>query len=151
MSPTLEAQKENALKAFYATIGAPLVTGRKLRDYSVRFASDVSVDEFEAEGRKITGQIQDAKVVEQVQHAVDVEQLQEQVEKLRDQLESVLVNWRHGFRPATEEKPAPAPKPAAKKPAAKKPATKKPAAKKPATKAATKKPAAKKPAPKTES
>jgi len=150
MNPTMEAQKEAATKALYTALGAPVVTGRKLRHLGARIAGDLATETevWEAEGRKLTGQIQESKVVEQVQSRVDVDQLQEQVEKLRDQLEGVLANWRHGFKPngsvttakppaAVEHAAKPAAKPAArkatpKKATARKPATRKPAARKPA-------------------
>ncbi len=146
---TMESQRETAGRAFYAVIGAPVVTGRKLRDFGMRVAVDLAGEAgvWEEEGRKLTGQIQDSKVVEQaidrveqVQERVDVEQIQEQVEKLRDQLEHVLVTWRIGFNPTNtkvEEKPAPRKATAAKKTATKATAVKKPAAKKPAAKKPT--------------
>ena len=151
MSPTMEAQRETASRALYLALGAPVVTSRKLRHFGTRLAEELAseAEVWEAEGRKLTGQIQESKVVEQVQSRVDVDQLQEQVERLRDQLEGVLANWRTGFKPnagTARRKAAPAAE-APVQTAAKKPAARKPAAKKPATKrAAARKPAAKKPA-----
>ena len=151
MSPTMEAQKEVAAKAWYAALGAPVVTGRKIRDLGSRIAGDLAseAEVWEAEGRKLSGQIQESKVVEQVQSRVDVDQLQEQVEKLRDQLEGELANWRHGFRPAvtgaadkmTTVQPTvrPVAEPTARKTPAKKAQTRKPAARKPATRKTTRK------------
>jgi hypothetical protein len=135
----------------YRALGAPVVTGRKLRELGTRIAGDLATEAevWETEGRKLTGQIQESKVVEQVQARVDVDMLQEQVEKLRDQLETVLTNWRSGFKPnSSAAKPAtvvevvsqptkPAAKPAARKPASKKPAAKKTATRKPAAKGPT--------------
>ena len=154
MITTLEAQRETAGKAVFVVIGAPVVTGRKLRDLGLRIAGELvgETDEWEAEGRKITGQLQEYKVVEQakdrvelVQERVDVEQLQEQVEKLRDQLERVLVNWRTGFTPTTKtrraapEKKASAPTTAAKTTVEKTTAKKTPAKKTTTTKTTAKK------------
>ena len=81
-----------------------------------------------------------------------LEQFQEKVEVLREQLETVLQNWREQFTPGVA-----APKPVKvevekaepRKPAAKKPAAKKPAAKPAAKKTTAKKPAAKPAAKKT--
>lgn len=148
MTSTIETSRESATKAMYRVLGAPVVTGRKLRELGSRLAGDLAVEAeaWEVEGRKLTGQIQESKVVEQVQARVDVDQIQEQVEKLRDQLEAALTNWRTGFKPnGTAHRKAPVaaePTPAAQpaKTAARKPAAKKPAAKKPAAKPAAKKP-----------
>jgi len=142
----MEARREAASKAWYTALGAPIVTGRKLRELGTRIAGDLAgeAEVWEAEGRKLTGQIQESKVVEQVQSRVDVDQIQEQVEKLRDQLEHVLVNWRHGFKPNGSAVAKPAEKPMAA--AAPKPAAKPAARKAPAKKATARKPAARKPA-----
>ena len=146
MIPTMETQKETAGKALYTLLGAPVVTSRKLRDFGARVAGDFADETvaWEAEGRKLTGQIQESKVVDQVQQRVDYEQLQEQVEKLRDQLETVLVNWRVGFTPARPAKKAeatapvkPATKTAPKKTTAKKTTAKKTTAKKTTAKKTT--------------
>lgn len=125
-------------KAAYALIGAPVWAAKRLADLTSDLG-DVSrreIQEWIKEGERITKRLSDRNVIEELSERVDLDQIQDQVERLRDQLESVLGNWRDSFRP---EKPA-TKKPAAKKPAAKKPAAKKPAAKKPAAK----KPAAKK-------
>jgi hypothetical protein len=81
--------------------------------------------QFEAwvdEGEKITQQLRDGKVVEELKDRVDFEQLQGRVEKLRDQLEDVLANWRDTFKPQEAEKAEVVSKP--KQAAAKKPAPK---------------------------
>jgi citrate synthase len=126
-------------KAAYAVVGAPVVAGRRIADWSGRMTKSAQ-SQFEAwvsEGEKLTEQFRDGSVVEDIKDRVDFDQLQGRVEKLRDQLEDVLANWRDSFRPQEAMK-AEAPKPkAAKKPAAKKPAAKKPAAKKPAAKKVT--------------
>jgi len=124
-------------KAAFAVVGAPVVTGRRIADWSSRMTKSAQ-KQFEAwvvEGEKITDQLRDGTVVEEIKDRVDFEQLQGRVEKLRDQLEDVLANWRDSFRPHEEEKAEV--KAESKKPAAKKPAAKKPAAK-PAAKAAPK-------------
>ncbi len=127
-------------KAAYALIGAPVWAAKRLAGLTSDLG-DISrreMQEWIKEGERITKRLSDKKVVEELSERVDLEQIQDQVERLRDQLESVLGSWRASFRP---DKPA-AKKPAARKPAAKKPATRKPATKKPAAK----KPAARKPA-----
>jgi cell division septation protein DedD len=131
-------------KAAYALIGAPVWAAKRLAEFTSDLG-DISrreMQEWIKEGERITKRLSDKKVVEELSERVDLEQIQDQVERLRDQLESVLGSWRDSFRP---DKPA-ARKAAAKKPATRKPAAKKPAAKKPAPKPAAKKPAAKKPA-----
>jgi molecular chaperone DnaK (HSP70) len=132
---------KDGMKAAYALIGAPVWAAKKINEMTAD-VSDVSKREFDAwvkEGEKLAKKLSDKKMVEELSGRVDLDQIQDQVEKLRDQLEAVLGNWRDSFR--AEAKPAA--KPAAKAPA-KKPAARKPAAKKPAT--AAKKPAARKPA-----
>ena len=137
-------------KAAYALIGAPVWAAKRLAELTSDLG-DISrreIQEWIKEGERITKRLSDKKVIEELSERVDLEQIQEQVERLRDQLESVLGSWRDSFRPdkPTAKKPA-VKKPATRKPAAKKPATRKPAAKKPAAKKpAAKKPAAKKPA-----
>ncbi|MEE8492304.1 MAG: histone H1-like repetitive region-containing protein [Acidimicrobiia bacterium] len=131
-------------KAAYALIGAPVWAAKRLAEFTSDLG-DISrreMQEWIKEGERITKRLSDKKVVEELSERVDLEQIQDQVERLRDQLESVLGSWRDSFRP---DKPT-ARKPAAKKPATRKPAAKKPSAKKPAAKPAAKKPAAKKPA-----
>lgn len=114
-------------KAAYAVVGAPVVAGRRIADWSGRMTKSAQ-QQFEAwvaEGEKLTEQLRDGSVVEEIKDRVDFDQLQGRVEKLRDQLEDVLANWRDSFRPQDAEK-ADAPKAkAAKKPAAKKAAAKK--------------------------
>ncbi len=142
-------------KAAYALIGAPVWAAKRLADITSDLG-DVTrreMQEWIKEGERLTKRLSDKKVVEELSERVDLDQIQDQVERLRDQLESVLGNWRESFRP---DKAAPskteAKKPAAKKPAAKKAAPSKTGAKKPAAKKAApsktgaKKPAAKKPA-----
>ncbi len=137
-------------KAAYALIGAPVWAAKRLAEFTSDMG-DVSrreMQEWIKEGERITKRLSDNSVVEELSERVDLDQIQDQVERLRDQLEAVLGNWRESFRP---DKPATkktaAKKPAAKKTAAKRPAAKRTAAKKPAAKrTATKKPAAKKPA-----
>jgi hypothetical protein len=145
MNETLEAQRDAVTRAVYAAIGAPVVTGRKMKDIGSRFAVEYAstIDEWAAEGRKVTEKLQDQKVVEQVQDAVDLEQIQEQVERLRDQLETAMVAWRDNFAPSRKpEKPAEKKtktEPAAKKTEAKstsRKTTPKPTAKKTETKPA---------------
>ena len=136
---------EQAQKALYAAIGAPVVVGRKLADLGSQMTDDVTT-RFEAwakEGEKVTEQLRSRDVIEELSGLVDIDQLQGRVEKLRDQLEDVLESWRENFRPEIE-RAAPAVKAPATKPAAKAPAAKAPARKAPAKRAPARKPAAKK-------
>jgi hypothetical protein len=159
-------------KAFYAAVGAPMVTMKRTGDalkelsekltdrvgeLSDKFTGDArkEFDLWADEGEKLVSKVSEQKVVEDLSARVDLDEIQERVGKLRDQLEDILSSWRESFAPGDEvEKPVVKveKKPAAKKPAAKKPAAKTAAAKKPAAKkttAAAKKPAAKKTATKT--
>ena len=127
--------------AAYALIGAPVWAAKKLSEMTADLgdATRREFDEWVKEGENLAKKLSDSNMVDELSERMDLDQIQEQVEKLRDQLESVLGNWRESFKAETKS----ADKPAAKAPAAKKPAARKPAAKKPATTAA-KKPAAKK-------
>ncbi len=141
---------ESGKKAAYAVMGAPVVTGKRIADYAGKVGKTIQ-KEFEAwvtEGERLSGEVREGKVVSEIKERVDFEQLQDRVEKLKDQLEDVLTNWRETFKPGGEEadaaakkaEPKPKAKPKAKttkKPAAKKTATKKPATKKPAAKKKT--------------
>ena len=140
---------KDGMNAAYALIGAPVWAAKKISEMTADLG-DATRREFDSwvdEGEKLAKKLSDRKMVEELTDRMDIDQIQDQVEKLRDQLEGVLSNWRESFREGTKSE-TPAPKTtAAKKPAARKPAAKKPAAKKPAAKkAAAKKPAAKKPA-----
>jgi hypothetical protein len=144
----LKSQKELARKAFYASIGAPVVAGRMAKDFADKFVAKSSdlgdkaqkrFDEFSVEGQKVTKQLRDADMVEEIQSRMDFDKVQDRVEKMRDQLEGALEAWRDSFTPAAkpvEAKKAPATKPATKKPATK--AAAKPAAKKAPAKTAAK-------------
>ena len=128
-------------KTAYAVVGAPAVTRKRFMDYGTKL-SDTARKEFEAwveEGEKLTAQIRERAAIEELRERVDFDQLQDRVEKLRDQLEDVLVNWRETFMPEPEKEEAEKKAPAAKKAPAKKPAAKKPTAA--AKKAPAKKPA----------
>jgi hypothetical protein len=162
----LETQKESVTKAAKTVVDGTKTASTKAIDFSTDVATTAAgkakelfartkdlagtgVDKVTAVkvGDKNVGERVDA-TVETVQSAVDVDQITGQVAKLREQIESVLENWKESFRPSHDDAKTPvaeAKAAAAKKPAAKKPATKA-TAKKPATKATAKKPAAKKPA-----
>ncbi len=149
--------KDTARKALYATVGAPVVIGRKLGDLADRMRTEAGKEISAAakEGEKLTGKLRDRNMVEELSSKVDLDQIQGQVEKLRDQLENVLAGWREQFRsevkdvkPAASTKRTPATKatPARTTTAKKATTTRKPTAKKaPAKKATTtRKPTAKK-------
>lgn len=170
--------KEDARKALFAAVGAPVFVGKavgeklserfteantKATDFREKFLKDAR-NEFEkwaAEGETLVKKLQDGEALEDLTQRVDVDQFQEQVGKLRHQLEDIIESWRSNFTPDSEKptkvtievgaapKAKPAPA-AAKKAPAKKAAPKKAPAKATA-KAATapKKAAAKKPAAKT--
>ncbi len=159
--------KDTAKKVMYATVGAPVLAGRKVAELS-RSMATTARKEYEAaadEGQELTKQVRKSNVVEELSSRLDLDEFQGRVDKLRDQLEDVLANWREQFRPetrkaavrktetakvttavttakpqATTVKKTTVKKTATKAPAAKKTTAKAPAAKKATTKA----PAAKK-------
>lgn len=111
-------------KAAMAAVGAPVVAGKAIADWSGKMGKSAQ-KQFEAwvvEGEKLTQQLRDGKVVDEIKDRVDFEQIQGRVEKLRDQLEDVLSNWRDNFKPQDAEKAEATPKP--KKAATKKATTK---------------------------
>ncbi len=120
----------DAFKAFFDK--AQSLTGRGLER-----VSEVQV------GEKNVGERVQA-TVDTVEQKIDVDQIQDQVAKLREQMEHVLVSWKDSFRPSTtvtEEpvKTAPAKKAPAKAKATttKSTATKKASAAKKTTKVST--------------
>jgi hypothetical protein len=164
MTSSVESQRDSVIRAFYAAVGAPMVTGRKFMEFGESLFAQTSIDDLETAGRELTGAIRDSrvaeqlqesvdllqevKVVEQIQERVDVDHLQERVEILREQLETTLHNWREQFTPGVA-----GPKPVkveveADTPPAKKKAAPKTTAKKTAPKTTAKKTAPKKTSPK---
>ena len=145
--------REDARKAMFAAVGAPVLVGKtvsekltsrftdantKATDFRAKFLKDAR-SEFEkwaTEGESLVKKLQDGEALEDLTQRVDVDQFQQQVGKLRTQLEDIIESWRSNFMPDSEratkvtieveEAPKTATKPAAK-PAAKKPAAKKPA------------------------
>ncbi|OFW63764.1 MAG: hypothetical protein A2135_04905 [Actinobacteria bacterium RBG_16_67_15] len=121
---TMHTIAEGSKKAAFAVVGAPVVAGKRIVGVTGRLTKGAhkTFESWIAEGERITDQLREGKVVEEIKERVDFEQLQGRVEKLRDQLEDVLSNWRTSFKPekaaSMDEEAAPAP--AAKKPAAKK-------------------------------
>ncbi len=138
----LKAPKEAAKKAAFVAVGAPVVVGRKVKEFGSRMMTDAQsqLDDYATEGEKVTKQLKDRNVVEELEHRMNIDKVQDRVEQLRDQLESTLNNWRESFAPEAEKKVGEVKKPVAKKA----PAKKAPAKKAPAKKAAAKKPVAKK-------
>jgi hypothetical protein len=157
--------REDARKAMFAAVGAPVLVGKtvseklssrfaevnsKASDFREKFLKDAR-SEFEkwaAEGETVVKKLQDGETLEDLTQRVDVDQFQQQVGKLRTQLEDIIESWRSNFMPDSER----ATKVIIEVDEASKPAAKKPVAKKPVAKTATAKPAAKtaaKPAAKT--
>ncbi len=97
MNETLEAQQEAAVRMMYAAIGAPVLVGQKARDFGKSVFGELTFDDFETAGRDFTGHLQENRVVEQLQETMDMEQFQDRVDGLREQLESLLSNWREQF------------------------------------------------------
>jgi polyhydroxyalkanoate synthesis regulator phasin len=126
---TMHTIAGSSKKAVYAAVGAPIVAGKRIAGYTGRLSKSAqkAFETWIAEGERVTEQVREGKVVEELKERVDFEQLQGRVEKLRDQLEDVLSNWRASFKPEKAEEASEAEEPAAK-PAAKKSAPKKAAA-----------------------
>jgi len=119
--------KEQAQKALYAMVGAPVVFSRHMTDAGFKVSESMNREygTWIVEGEKVTKKVRGSEVVEELSARVDIDQLQDQVEKLRDQLETALSHWRESFRPEVKEaeEKVTATRPAAKKPAAKKTTT----------------------------
>ena len=94
MTTVMETQKENAIKVFYVAVGAPVVTGRKTKDFGTELFTEASITdlggtsrmvmdfgtqlfmetsiaEFEAAGRELGGSIRESNMVEQLQEGVE--------------------------------------------------------------------------------
>ncbi|MBT8214144.1 MAG: hypothetical protein KJP12_02890 [Acidimicrobiia bacterium] len=150
----LTEQRKVAKKAMFALVGAPVVAGRFITETSTKLAKEArsQYNDFAAEGKKVTKQMQDTNVIEEISERVegisdrvDLEQIQGRVDKLRDRLEDVLTEWRESFAASRPETTTARVSAAAKKAPAKKAPAKKAVAKKaPAKKAPVKKATAKK-------
>ncbi len=127
--------KDVATKAMYAAVGAPLVASRRLGELRDRVYEGARKEyaSWAKEGEKVGKKVRKSDMVEELTSRLDLDHIQGRVDRLRDQLDDVMTNWRESFRPDAGKPSAPAAKTAAaKKPAAKKPAAKTAAAKKPA-------------------
>jgi gas vesicle protein len=112
-------------KAAYAVMGAPVVTGRRIADYAGKVGKSLQ-KEFEAwvaEGERLSGEVSETKMVSEIKERVDFENLQGRVEKLKDQLEDVLTNWKDTFKPGEGKTEAEETKEAAEEPKPAKKAT----------------------------
>ena len=110
-------------KAAYAVVGAPVVATKRLSRLSGKWRRNArrEFEKWVAEGERMTAELRQGKVVEEIKEKVDFDHLQGRVEKLRDQLEDVLANWRATFKPEKGEGTAAAEEiPTARKPAVKK-------------------------------
>jgi predicted flap endonuclease-1-like 5' DNA nuclease len=125
MTTKTQKVREGAEKAFYASVGAPVVTTKKYVKFvkttgeSIRtkaaeadMSSKVAdlrtkaVEEFKAmfdawadQGEELINGLRDQKVVEDLAERVNLDQFQEQAGKLRTQLEDLVSNWRSNFAP----------------------------------------------------
>lgn len=88
-------------KAAYAAVGAPVVATRHLGRLSGKWRKDArrEFEKWVSEGERMTSELRQGKVVDEIKEKVDFDHLQGRVEKLRDQLEDVLANWRATFKP----------------------------------------------------
>jgi len=145
---------ETTKKALYATVGAPVLTARRVNEKFQEITSrlrnaDLTEDlrtEFDAwaaEGEKLLDRVGDQPMIEELSSRFEDIHMPAQVSKLREQLDEMVESWRASFRPATESVKVPVEQASSATSAAKMPAAKSTAAK-----ATTKKPAAKA-APKT--
>lgn len=115
--------KEAAENVFYAVLGAPVVAGRGIAKTGGKVVS-IARNEYEAfaiEGRKVTERLRKNSMVDEINSRVDLDGVQDRVDKLRDQMEDLLANWRDSFTPESR-KPEPKKASSKSKPAAKKPA-----------------------------
>lgn len=88
-------------KAAYAAVGAPVVAAKHVSRMSGtwRKSAKREFEKWVTEGERMTSEIRQGKVVGEIKEKVDFDHLQGRVEKLRDQLEEVLANWRTTFKP----------------------------------------------------
>ena len=93
-------------KAAYAVMGAPVVAGKRIGELSGKWRHDArrEFEKWVTEGERVTADLRHGKVVEDIKEKVDFDNLQGRVEKLRDQLEDVLANWRATFKPDKADK-----------------------------------------------
>jgi len=122
----LKASQAVIKKTAFAAVGAPVVVGRKVKGFSAKVVEEAQAqfDTYATEGEKMAKQLKKRNVVEELEQRISIDKVQDRVERLRDQLETTLGNWRDSFAPAA--KPAPVKKPAAKATAGKTPAKKAP-------------------------
>ena len=122
---------EATKKALYATVGAPVLTAKrvneKFQEITTKFREADVAKEFDAwaaEGEKLIDRFQ--PTIDEWSAKLDDADVPAQVSKLREQLDDMVENWRKNFRPTDEvvtvpvKEEAPDTKPAAKKPAANK-------------------------------
>jgi hypothetical protein len=129
----MNAPKEAVKKSAFVAVGAPVVVARKVKQLGTKMkaGAQTQLDEYAAEGEKVTKQLKDRNVVEELEQRMNIDKVQDRVEHLRDQLETTLNNWRESFTPEDEKKVEGPKTASAKKTSAKKaPAAKKAAAKK---------------------
>jgi len=92
---------ESSKKAAYAVMGAPVVAGRRIADYAGKIGKSLQseLDAWITEGERLSGELREGRVATELKERVDLDRLQGRVEKLKDQLEDVLTNWKETFRP----------------------------------------------------
>lgn len=114
--------KEAAENVFYAVLGAPVVAGRGIANTSGKMVS-IAKNEYEAfasEGRRLAERLSKNSVVDEINSRVDLDGVQDRVDKLRDQMEELLANWRDSFTPESKKPKAKKVSKSTKKPASKK-------------------------------
>ena len=138
---------ENTKKALYATVGAPILTAKRVNEKFQEITSKLRETDFTkeyeawaAEGEKLVDRFQ--PTIDEWSAKLDETEMPAQVGKLREQLDDMVENWRKNFRPAEKTVTVPVEEEKTEKAAPSK-TVNKPAAKKPAAKTTTRKPAAK--------
>ncbi len=159
---------DTAQKVLYAAVGAPVLAGKRTVEIGRKLAgttrdtvadirrnvAETARKEYTAaadEGEQVANRVRKSNVVEEISSRLDLDDIQGRVDRLRDQFEDAIQNWREQFRPEVREEtatmtetakvtaapktstPEAAPKKAAPKAAAKKKTTTKAAAKKKTT------------------
>ena len=145
-------------KALYATVGAPVLTAKRVNEKFQEMTAKLrdtdltaEFDAWAAEGEKLFDRFADQPMIDEISSKLDDIDMPAQVGKLRDQLDEMVENWRKNFRPAdvaVKVDETPKQDEAAKKAPAKKAAPKASTAKTTAAKSTAKKAPAKKAAPK---
>ena len=97
---------DSTKKAFYASVGAPVVTAKRINEKFQEITAkmretDLSAefDAWATEAEKLIDRFNDQPVIEEWGAKLDDIDVPAQVSKLREPLDDMVENWRKNFRP----------------------------------------------------